>query len=190
MRRETAIEPTAGSAPEFSKIEPLGPVRSPAAHEQSSCSSPTRPSSPRKCARHGSHPDGHAGAIARMHSTQAPREMPQKRTPRRRCARNYLNASTCSWRCDLVASLPLAQEFSETHRYLCPSKSESGSSRRPLPSQQRPAAKQRGDFGQESSSLPRCCELVAHKRCSPRTSPSPTQPDQNRGVPDAANTRA
>jgi len=93
-------------------------ARSPVADERHDRNSPRRSLSPRNCARHDSHPCGRAGAIAGKRSARAPREMPRKRRRRQERAHNYLNARTCSLRCELLTAPRLTQEISAKSRLL------------------------------------------------------------------------
>ena len=112
MRRETAIGPTAESTPRFWKSERSEWVRRPVADERHDRNCRRRSLSLRSCARRDSHPCGRAGAIARKHSTRAPRQMPPKRKSRRMRVHDLLNARTCSLRRDLLTWVRLAQEIS------------------------------------------------------------------------------
>lgn len=112
MRQEMATEPSTGSTLEFPRIEWQGPAHLPTAPEPSDRSCLTRSSSPHSCAQHGLHPCGRVDAIAAKHSARVPRQMRRRRKSRQTCVHGFLNARTCSSRCDLVAALPLAQEIS------------------------------------------------------------------------------
>jgi hypothetical protein len=146
--------------------------------------------SPRSCARRDPRQGGSVGVVAVKHSARAPRETRRQRMSQQTCVRSLLNAPTCSLRSDLVSAMPLAQEISATRGYLGPEGVRVGPTRQPFPLLQRCAERQRDDYAQKRSSLLLCRGQGAHMRCSPRKSPNPRQPDRNRGVPDAANTRA
>jgi hypothetical protein len=112
MRRETVIEPSTGSTPEFWRTERPWQVRPTMAIEQRDRSCPRRSSSPRNCVRRCPHPCARAGVIAGKHSARVPREIPRKRKLQQMRAHDFLNGQIVSWRCEFLTVTRFAQEFS------------------------------------------------------------------------------
>ncbi len=99
MRQETAIEPSTGSTPEFSKIEWLGALRSPMADEKRDRNCRTRSLSPRSCARRDPRQGERAHVTAAKRSTAASRKTLRKRKSQQKHARSYRSSSLRSfWR--------------------------------------------------------------------------------------------
>ena len=117
--------------------------------------------------------------VAGKHSAPVPRQMPRKRKSRQTCARDLLNARTCSSRSDLVAASPRAQEISATRIYFGLARLSrllfAGLFFRCNAS----AEKRRDGYARKPSSLLLCRGHDAHTRCFPHRAPNLRQPDRS-----------